>query len=173
MTKRIFKTLYVFYFVLFLLLCGCKGNLHPPDIVTDFSAEFNSNYREAEYSGNISTNRQGVTYIGISSPKELDGINFTYKNGKLEMSRENLICSADEAYIPQCSFPSLVKSIFDGASDGRAKFSSRKDNFYIYNLSTDNGECTLTTDNEGKIIIAEIKKAKLKIEFSEIKTVKN
>lgn len=170
MTKRVLNTLYVFSFLLILLLDGCQAESKPADIVTDFSANFSSNYRTAEYSGSISTNRQGVAYISISSPDELDGMNFEYKNGELEMSRENLICSADEAYLPQKSFPSLVKSILDGVSQGRAKLSAQSDSVCTYNLKTDSGDCVITTDNDGKISGAEIKSAELKIEFSDIKT---
>lgn len=173
MTKRVLNTLYVFSFLLILLFSGCQSNNEPADIVTDFSANFKSSYRDAEYSGSISTNRQGVAYISISSPEELDGISFGYKNGELEMSRENLICSADEAYLPQKSFPSLVKSILDGISQGRAKLSTQSDSVCTYNLKTDNGDCVITTDKDGEIMGAEIKNAELNIEFSEIKADKN
>lgn len=169
MTKRFFITLYVFYFLLILLFSGCQTESEPADIVTDFSAKFTSSYRDVEYSGSISANRQGVVYISISSPEELDGLFFEYKNGELEMSRENLICSADEAYLPQKSFPSLVKSVLDGISQGRASLSSKSDSICTYNLNTDSGNCVITTDNDEKITGAEIKNAELKIEFSEIK----
>lgn len=173
MTKRVLKTLYVFSFLLIMLFSGCQAESKPADIVTDFSANFNSSYRDAEYSGSISANRQGVAYISISSPEELDGISFGYKNGELEMSRENLICSADEAYLPQKSFPSLVKSILDGISQGRASLSSKSDSIYTYNLKNDSGNCVITTDKDGKITGAEIKNAELNIEFSEIKAITN
>lgn len=173
MTKRVLKVLYVFSFLLILLFSGCQVESEPADIVTDFSAKFTSSYRDAEYSGSISTNRQGVAYISISSPEELDGISFGYKNGELEMSRENLICSADEAYLPQKSFPSLVKSVLDGVSQGRAKIYSQSDSLCTYNLKTDSGNCVITTDRDGKITGAEIKNAELKIEFSEIKAAEN
>ncbi|MGN1434077.1 MAG: hypothetical protein ACI4XI_10290 [Ruminococcus sp.] len=173
MTKRVLKTLYVFSFLLILLFGGCQAESEPADIVTDFYAEFTSNYRDAEYSGNISANRQGVAYISISSPEELDGISFGYKNGELEMSRENLICSADEAYLLQKSFPSLVKSILDGVSQGRASLSSQSDSLCTYNLNTDSGNCVITTDKDGKITGADIKNAELKIEFSEVKAAEN
>ena len=173
MAKRVLKTLYVFSFLLILLFSGCQAEREPADIITDFSAKFTSNYRDAEYSGSISTNRQGVAYISISSPEELDGISFGYKNGELEMSRENLICSADEAYLPQKSFPSLVKSVLDGISQGRASLSSKSDSLCTYNLKTDSGNCVITTDRDGKITGAEIKNAELKIEFSEIKAAEN
>ena len=173
MTKRVLKTLYVFSFLLILLFSGCQDESKPADIVTDFSAKFTSSYRDAEYSGSISANRQGVAYISISSPEELDGISFGYKNGELEMSRENLICSADEAYLPQKSFPSLVKTILDGISQGRARLSTQRDSIYTYNLKTDSGNCVITTDKDGKITGAEIKNAELNIEFSEIKAITN
>lgn len=173
MTKSVLKALYAFSFLLIFLFGGCQVKNEPADIVTNFSAKFTSDYRDAEYSGNISTNRQGVAYISISSPEELDGLSFEYKNGELEMSRESLICSADEAYLPQKSFPSLVKLILDGISQGRTNLSSQSDSVCTYNLKTDSGNCVIVTDKDGKIISAEIKNAELKIEFSEIEADKN
>ena len=101
MTKRVLNTLYVFSFLLILLFGGCQTKNEPADIVTDFSANFNSSYRDAEYSGSISTNRQGVAYISISSPDELDGISFGYKNGELEMAME----MGQEAYEEMLNAP--------------------------------------------------------------------
>ena len=79
MTKSVLKALYAFSFLLIFLFGGCQVKNEPADIVTNFSAKFTSDYRDAEYSGNISTNRQGVAYISISSPEELDGLSFEYK----------------------------------------------------------------------------------------------
>ena len=89
------------------------------------------------------------------------------------MSRENLKCSADEAYLSQKSFPSLVKSILDGIFQGRANLSTQSDSVCTYNLKTDSGDCVITTDKDGEITGAEIKNAELNNEFSEIKADKN
>lgn len=169
MTKKVLRALYVFFLLSFFLLSGCNSNNAPADIKTDFSADFSASYRNSEYTGKISSNRQGVANISITTPEEISGILFGYKSGELEISRESLICSADEAYLPQNSFPNLVKAILDGISQGRAKLSSQNESFCTYNFRTDCGECTLTADKDGKIKSAEIKSAEVKIDFSEIK----
>lgn len=171
MTKWAFNTLCVFNFLLLILLCGCNSYSEDYDIKTDFTAEFKASYRNAQYGGSVSNNRQGLTYISIGSPKELEGIGFYYKSGELEMSREELVCSADEAYLPQNSFPSLVRSIMNGVSQGRDEMLSNNDNCRTYKIKTDSGDCLLNTDTDGNIMTAEIKDAELKIEFKNIKAV--
>lgn len=173
MTKWAFKTLCVFNFLLLILLCACNSYSEDYDIKTDFTAEFKASYRNAQYSGSVSNNRQGLTYISISSPKELEGIGFSYKSGELEMSRKELVCSADEAYLPQKSFPSLVRSIMNGVSQGREEMLSNDDSSRTYRIKTDSGECLLNTDLDGNILCAEMKDAELKIEFTKIKATEN
>lgn len=171
MTKWAFNTLCVFNFLLLILLCGCNSYSEDYDIKTDFTAEFKASYRNSQYGGSVSNNRQGLIYISIGSPKELEGIGFYYKSGELEMSREELVCSADEAYLPQNSFPSLVRSIMNGVSQGRDEMLSNNDNCRTYKIKTDSGDCLLNTDTDGNIMTAEIKDAELKIEFKNIKAV--
>lgn len=173
MTKWAFKTLCVFNFFLLIFMCGCESPKDDCDIITDFTAEFKAGYRSAEYTGSLSVNRQGLTYISISSPEELEGIGFFYKSGELEISREELVCSADEAYLPQKSFPCLIRSIMNGVSQGREEMLSNDDSCRTYKIKTDSGDCLLNTDFDGNILSAEIKDAELKIEFKNLKAAEN
>lgn len=166
MAKKVLTALYVLFLFIFIM-SGCSDSAKAVDIKTDFSADFTAQYRGAEYSGKLSTNRQGVTDISIDSPEEVSGISFGYKNGELEISREDLICSADEAYLPQKSLPSLVKTILDGVSRGNAKLCSHGNDTYTYSFRTDSGECVLETDEKGYITAAEIKDAELSMELSQ------
>ena len=42
-----------------------------------------------------------------------------------------MICSADEAYIPESSFPNITKEILYGIADGRAVFEGKCEDVYI------------------------------------------
>ena len=105
MTKRVLTALYVFFFI-FLCGCGAPGK----SAVTDFTADFPANYRELNLSGKISTDRRGIMNIEITTPDTLSGIKISYKNGETELKRAGLICTAEEAYIPESAFPSQLKS---------------------------------------------------------------
>ena len=169
MAKKVLKTLCVFFLLPVLIFCGCESGGESKALVTDFTADFTSTYRELDVKGSVSTNRQGVVSISITYPETVSGLNISYKDSQMEISRETLICSADEAYLPQRSFPSQLKLILKGMSDGRAKLISQNADEYIYNLDTELGNCKITSDKEGRIISAEIKDSQFYIKFSEMK----
>ena len=173
MTVRVLKKLYVFFLIPVTVLCGCETDNEKLEIATDFSADFTAEYRGYEVKGSLSTNRQGVTSIRIDYPETISGINFNYKNSELEMSRENLICSADEAYLPQTSFPGLVRELCRGIGNGRAQFVSQSEDKCTYNLKVDSGSFTVITDSEGKITDAQISEAELSIIFSDTEIIGN
>ena len=45
-----------------------------------------------------------------------------------------MICSADEAYIPESSFPNITKEILYGIADGRAVFEGKCEDVCTYRL---------------------------------------
>ena len=151
MANKVLKTLCVFFLMPVFIFCGCESGKEEKSLVTDFTADFSSTYRESDVRGSVSTNRQGVISIRITYPETVDGLNISYKDSQMEISRETLICSADEAYLPQRSFPSQLKLILNGMSDGRATLVSQNDDENIYNLQTELGNCKITSDKEGRI----------------------
>lgn len=171
MTRSVLKKIYVFFLIFIIILCGCENRNKNADIATDFSADFTAEYRGYEVKGSLSANRQGVTNIRIDYPETINGINFNYKNSELEMSRESLICSADEAYLPQRSFPSLIRELCKGIGNGRAQFVSENNNECTYQLKIDLGNFTVTTDADGKIKDAQIEEEELDIEFFNTKII--
>lgn len=43
-----------------------------------------------------------------------------------------MICSADEAYIPESSFPNITKDILYGIADGRAVFEGKCEDVCVH-----------------------------------------
>jgi hypothetical protein len=160
------KTLYVFLLLPLIIFNGCS-KVQETKLITSFTANYQAEYSGLNVSGSITTNGQSLTNINITNPETVSGLNINYKGNEMHITRESLICSADEAYLPQKSFPSLVKSIIDSLSQGR--FEKVSEN--TYSLDTDSGRCELNSDEDGYINQAQIKDCELKITFSEIKTV--
>ena len=169
MTAKILNRLYVIIFSLSLLFSGCSKDTTEKSIVTDFTASFSSQYRGLELKGKIGTARQGITNITITSPETLKGLSVCYKNSEMEISQENLICSADEAYIPNNSFPSVVKEILSSVAKGNAKISSKSENSSTYSLKTAYGGCALSVDNKGLLTQIKCSNIDFEITFSDIK----
>ncbi len=160
------KTLCVFFLMFILMLSGCS-KVEETKLITSFTANYNAEYSGLNVSGSITTNGQSLININITNPETVSGLNINYKGNEMQITRESLICSADEAYLPQKSFPSLVKSIIEAMSQGR--FEKVSEN--TYSLDTDSGRCELNSDENGYINQALIKDCEFKITFFEIKTV--
>ncbi len=171
---RVLKSLYVFIFLLLVFLCGCsseKSDEKP--LVTSFSSNFSASYKEMNLNGNLTVADGGIVELSISGPKTLEGLEVGYRNGEMEIRRENLICSADETYLPNNSFPSVIKEIADGISGGRANFLSENDGEKCYNLKTSDGVCKISCDANGAIKSIEAKSSYTYIEFSQFKALYN
>jgi hypothetical protein len=108
--------------------------------------------------GKYQHKQAGVAYISISSPDELDGISFEYKNGELEMSRENLICSADEALSAAKELSEPCKINSQRHFSGQSENSSQSDNLFTYNLIKPTAETALLPQTKTeKLRCAELK----------------
>ncbi|MCQ2514862.1 MAG: hypothetical protein MJ089_07235 [Ruminococcus sp.] len=154
-------------FCIIICLTACTGTSEKSEqksIVTDFSADFSAEYGGDNYRGKLCTNRQGILNIYIDYPDNLKGLSVSYRSTDMQISRETLICSADEAYLPSNSFPTVVKSIMDGINNGRGEVVSQNGELCSYNLNISQGSCGFTTQN-GCLKSAEIKDLDFYIEF--------
>ena len=119
MTKKVLNALCVF-FVFMTVLCGCDST-NGKGAITEFSADFTANYRDMELSGKVTADRRGLLNLELGSPETLSGLAVSYKNGETVLKRDDLICTADEAYLPGNSFPALLKSALKALGDSDTK----------------------------------------------------
>ncbi len=172
MAKRFLRLLCVSVIFSVFILSGCVSSDSQNSVkalITDFTADFTAQYNSSEYRGTVTTNRQGMMTIDITYPETIEGLRVKYTGTELLLSRESLVCSADEAYLPDSSFPSVLKSVFKGVAEGRTTLVSCEDD-YIYNLKVTHGNATITAA-ENIITKAEIKDIDFCVEFSNIRTV--
>ena len=163
MTKNVLNALCVF-FVFMTVFCGCDST-NGKGVITEFSADFTATYRDMVLSGKVTADRRGLLNIELDSPETLSGLAVSYKNGETALKRDDLICTADEAYLPVNSFPALLKSALKalGDSDTKPKSGSlviEKDGrTFEYDIDengqikklTANGELEVEFDNIKKI----------------------
>ena len=62
-----------------------------------------------------------------------------------------MICSADETYIPESSFPNITKEILYGIADGRAVFEGKCEDVCTYRLDSAFGKAVVSTNSKGCI----------------------
>ena len=118
MARKILITLCVLFVMPVFVITGCdevQENLSPK---SSFIADFSCEYRKMNITGKLSASGKKLINISFDSPNTVSGLSVTYKGSDLEISRENMICSADEAYIPESSFPNITKEILYGIADG-------------------------------------------------------
>ena len=126
MARKILIALCVLFVMPVFIITGCdemQENLTPK---SSFIADFSCEYRKS-------------------------GLSVTYKGSDLEISRENMICSADEAYLPESSFPNITKEILYGIADGRAVFEGKCEDVCTYRLDSAFGEAVVSTNSKGCI----------------------
>ncbi len=169
MTYKILRALCVFFLLPVFVLTGCGDKPVTMDVSADFSSDFTAWYKKMEIKGHLCSNRQKMININIDSPKSLCGLEVSYKSSELHITRDDMICSADEAYIPECSFPNLLKSILSAVSDGGAVFKSSDGQQNTYDLNTAFGNAVLSTDSSGRLLKAELADKEFKIEFANLK----
>ena len=156
MTKSL-KALCVLFFML-LLLSGCTNGKHAR-LVTDFTADFNADYRGREICGSLTYNRQGRMNLRLCSPESLDGLSVGYCDGELRLSKDGLQCTADEAYLPSPSLPAELKNVLDAIcreqENGRLSLSDGK---------AEIGSWELVSDEKGYLVSLENSSGKIEFE---------
>ena len=127
MARKILIALCVLLLCLFLSLRGVMKCRKIFFRKSSFIADFSCEYRKMNITGKLSASGKKLINISLDSPNTVSGLSVTYKGSDIEISRENMICSADEAYIPESSFPNITKEIIYGIADGRAVFEGKCD----------------------------------------------
>lgn len=165
MVTRVLKLLCVFFVSLTVMLCGCGKNADSKvEICADFQASFSADYRGLALAGTIVNTRQGVCAVDITAPETLNGLSLQYKSGETVIARDGVKATADEAYLPHESFPSILREILTEIAAGNYTAQEEKG---TYSLSLSCGECILTTDLGNLPQAAEVSVADCRIRFSD------
>ena len=136
MTGRV-KALCVFFVMYIFLLSGCARNTDEKQLTADFKAAYIAQYRGLTVKGRLLTTRQGNFNLNVSQPKTLEGLEADYKNGVLTLGRQGISCTADEAYLPSGSLPSMLRAAAGAIAEGSYKIQSEADEKVTYVLNNE------------------------------------
>lgn len=151
MTRKILIALYALFIVPVFVITGCDTTDTVNAPKSSFIADFRCEYRKINITGKLSADGKKLINILFDSPNTVSGLSVTYKGSDLEISRENMICSADEAYILESSFPNITKEILYGIADGRAIFEGKCEDVCRYRLDSVFGKAVVSTNLKGYI----------------------
>mgnify|MGYP000009709852 FL=1 len=169
MARKILIALCVLFVMPVFVITGCdevQENLSPK---SSFIADFSCEYRKMNITGKLSASGKKLINISLDSPNTVSGLSVTYKGSDLEISRENMICSADEAYIPESSFPNITKEILYGIADGRAVFEGKCEDVCTYRLDSAFGKAVVSTNSKGCISKISVDGEDYKMVLSDVK----
>lgn len=138
MTEKILSLLCVCLAVTSVLLCGCSrhaSDTKPPEM--DFQADYTADYQGMEIKGTLTNTRQGVFTITVDKPETLEGLCLRGQSGEITIRRNGVSATADEAYLPSNSFPSLLRRLLIDAAAGKPN----GDNTYSLSCGTLATDC--------------------------------
>lgn len=157
--------LFVFLFAVALIFSACQNVESRKSIITGFNADFTASKDSFCASGSI-TAQNGKTELIFSKPETVNGLKIKNGGGEISIGIDNLVSTADEAYLPDDNLPQLIHCVATEICDGRESLYQKNDEFDTYILETSKGKCTYAVDKNGYIFSAEIKSKKFRIDFS-------
>ena len=157
--------LFVFLFAVALIFSACQNVESRKSIITAFNADFTASKESFCTSGSI-TAQNGKTELIFSKPETVNGLKIKNGVGEISIGIDNLVSTADEAYLPDDNLPQLIHCVATEICDGRESLYQKNDEFDTYILETSKGKCTYAVDKNGYIFSAEIKSKKFRIDFS-------
>lgn len=164
MLDKILKVICVVVAFLLILFSGCSGEKASSEITGELSSDFRAEYRGMKLEGRLDSDGHGLQSVTITSPKTLEGLSVENINSQIHIKLGSLLCSADEAYVPQRSFSTVIADIFDVLTSGAYSI-TQNDDVLTASFKLPQGECVAEADLDGNLKSAEVADAELKIEF--------
>lgn len=151
-------------FVVAFVFSACQNVESKKSIVTNFNADFTASNENFKAEGSI-TAENGETELIFTSPKTINGLKICNGGGEISLEIDNLVSTADEAYLPKDNMPQLIHSVATDVSGGREILYQKNDEFDTYILETSKGKCTYAVDKNGYIRSAQINSKNFRIDF--------
>ena len=149
-----------------LFIAGCEKSVFksaPKPPSADFSADFTGSFNSLDVSGRLSASHGSLMNLKIDEPQTLSGLEISYKDSCVALNRDDISCTADEAYLPNDSFPSTLRAAVKSIADGRIETSDETEEMVTYSLS---GDFDLITDRNGAFIGLKSKNDTFELNFS-------
>lgn len=157
--------LFVFLFAVAFIFSACQSAESRKSIITSFNADFTASKDSFCTSGSI-TSQNGETELIFSKPETVNGLKIKNGGGEISIEIDNLVSTADEAYLPNDNISQIIHCVATEICDGREILYQKSDEFDTYITETTMGKCTYEVDKSGYIFSAEITSKKFRIDFS-------
>ncbi len=156
--------LLIFVFAMATLLSACQSGESRKSIITNFSADFTAKKGDFSAGGSI-VECDGETELIFTDPQTVSGLKIVNGGGEIAIEIDDLVSTADEAYLPNENMPQLIHCVATEICDGREILFQKNNKSDTYILETSKGKCTYSVDENGYILSAEINSKNFRIDF--------
>ena len=156
--------LLIFVFAVATLLSACQSGESRKSIITNFSADFTAKKGNFSAGGSI-VECDGETELIFTDPQTVSGLKIVNGGGEIAIEIDDLVSTADEAYLPNENMPQLIHCVATEICDGREILFRKNNKSDTYILETSKGKCTYSVDENGYILSAEINSKNFRIDF--------
>lgn len=156
--------LLIFVFAVATLLSACQSGESRKSIITNFSADFTAKKGNFSAGGSI-VECDGETELIFTDPQTVSGLKIVNDGGEIAIEIDDLVSTADEAYLPNENMPQLIHCVATEICDGREILFQKNNKSDTYILETSKGKCTYSVDENGYILSAEINSKNFRIDF--------
>lgn len=156
--------LLIFVFAVATLLSACQSGESRKSIITNFSADFTAKKGDFSAGGSI-VECDGETELIFTDPQTVTGLKIVNGGGEIAIEIDDLVSTADEAYLPNENMPQLIHCVATEICDGREILFQKNNKSDTYILETSKGKCTYSVDENGYILSAEINSKNFRIDF--------
>ncbi len=156
--------LLIFVFAVATLLSACQSGESRKSIITNFSADFTAKKGDFSAGGSI-VECDGETELIFTDPQTVSGLKIVNGGGEIAIEIDDLVSTADEAYLPNENMPQLIHCVATEICDGREILFQKNNKSDTYILETSKGKCTYSVDENGYILSAEINSKNFRIDF--------
>lgn len=156
--------LLIFVFAVATLLSACQSGESRKSIITNFSADFTAKKGDFSAGGSI-VECDGETELIFTDPQTVSGLKIVNGGGEIAIEIDDLVSTADEAYLPNENMPQLIHCVATEICDGREILFQKNKKSDTYILETSKGKCTYSVDENGYILSAEINSKNFRIDF--------
>lgn len=150
--KKLGLCLLIFLFL--FSFCGCQPEA-PEEINMHIDSSYTAKMGDLSLKGLIIYTEEGEMYLDVSTPDELSGLSFSFKDD-FTMSYRGLNAITESDYLPESSFAQSIKNSLDNAKLTKPELKKAEDESFIATAKGDSGCYKIYTDVKGNIKKIEI-----------------
>lgn len=151
--KKLLLVMLMFLFV--LPFSGCTEKV-PEKIETHIDSPFTANMGDLKLSGLLIYTDDGEMYLDYSTPDELYGMSFSWKDD-FTMGYRGLNAVTESDYLPPSSFAQSIKNSLDSVRINNPMLEkSGEDETYTATGKSDSGDYKIHTNTNGEILSIEV-----------------